>query len=83
MRLDRAVSKFIADGLKKLGITVVHITPDDAQRYYESQFAPFHRDRFDRMIIAQSASLGFTLVSNDADFPAYEARGIVKLLRND
>ncbi len=54
-----------------LQVQTLVITPDHAQRYYEIQAITDHKDPFDRSIIAQAASTGFTVLSDDRKFPLY------------
>ncbi len=65
------LSTFIYQSLAQLQVQVLSITPEHAQRYYEIQPIENHKDPFDRTIIAQSASTGFTVLSDDRMFPLY------------
>ena len=40
-------------------------------RFYEIQMIKDHKDQYDRTIIAQAASTGFTVLSDDSKFPFY------------
>lgn len=57
--------------LRELRVQVLPITPAHAQRHYEIQPVADHNDLFDRMIIAQGASTGLPVVSDDGKFPRY------------
>lgn len=65
------LSTFIYQALTQLQVQILAITPEHAQRYYEIQPIGDHRDPFDRTIIAQAASTGFTTLSDDRKFPLY------------
>lgn len=65
------LSTFIAQALSDLQVQVLAITPEHSQRFHEIQLEKDHRDQFDRIIIAQGASTGFTVLSDDAKFPHY------------
>lgn len=62
---------FIAQALTALQVQVLPILPEHAQRFYEIQLMKDHKDQFDRTIIAQGASTGFVILSNDRKFPHY------------
>lgn len=65
------VATFIAQALSDLQVQVLAITAERVQRFYEIQLMKDHRDQFDRIIIAQGASTGFTVISDDTKFPHY------------
>ncbi len=65
------LSTFIGQALSDLQVQVLAITPEHSQRFYEIQLEKDHRDQFDRIIIAQGASTGFTVLSDDTKFPHY------------
>lgn len=65
------LSTFINQALTALQVQVLAITPEHAQRFYEIQLMKGHKDQFDRTIIAQGASTGFTVLSDDENFPFY------------
>ena len=69
--LNIPLATFLYQGLTELDIQTLVITPGHAQRYYEIQPIENHKDPFDRTIIAQAASTGFTVLSNDRNFPLY------------
>ena len=63
--LDKvAAARFI-----ELGITFAHATIAGA-------LPPHHRDPFDRMIVAQAQSEGFTIVTRDERIAAYDVPGL-------
>lgn len=65
------LSTFIEQALNDLQVRVLAITPEHAQRFYEIQLIKDHKDQFDRTIIAQAASTGFIVLSDDSKFPLY------------
>lgn len=65
------LSTFINQALTDLQVQVLPILPEHAQRFYEIQLMKDHKDQFDRTIIAQGASTGFVILSNDRKFPHY------------
>lgn len=71
IKITVPIATFIAQALSDLQVQVLAITPEHAQRFYEIQLVNEHRDQFDRIIIAQAASTGFTVLSDDRQFPHY------------
>ena len=71
IKVTAPLSTFIAQALSDLQVQVLAITPEHSQRFYEIQLVKDHRDQFDRIIIAQGASTGFTILSDDTKFPHY------------
>lgn len=71
LKINKPLSEFIGDALRQLRVQILDITPAHAQRHYEIQSVPDHNDLFDRMIIAQGASTGLPVVSDDGKFPRY------------
>ena len=65
------LATFFQQALSNLQVQVLHITPEHAQRFYEIQMIEDHKDQYDRTIIAQAASTGFTVLSDDTKFPFY------------
>ena len=74
LKINVPLSTFIAQALSDLQVQVLAITPEHAQRFYEIQLIKDHKDQFDRTIIAQGASTGFTVLSDDTKFPHYPIR---------
>lgn len=70
-KINIPLSTFIDKALNDLQVQVLAITPEHAQRFNEIQLVEDHRDQFDRIIIAQVASTGFTILSDDSKFPNY------------
>ena len=65
------LSTYISQALSYLQVHILPITPEHSQRFYEIQLMKDHKDQFDRTIIAQAASTGFIVLSDDAKFPFY------------
>ena len=74
------IEAFIEKALNDLKVEILNITPKHAQRFYEIQLMKNHKDQYDRMIIAQSASTGISVVSADQKFPLYK---MIKVIPND
>ncbi len=65
------VGTFIDQALTELRVQILPIAVEHSQRYYEIQPVDDHKDPFDRIIIAQAAHTGFTVLSDDRRFPDY------------
>jgi PIN domain nuclease of toxin-antitoxin system len=65
------LSTFINEAIQSLHLIVLNLTAEHSQRFYEIQPIKDHKDIYDRMLIAQTASTGFTMVSTDGNFPFY------------
>jgi PIN domain nuclease of toxin-antitoxin system len=65
------LSTFINEAVQSLRLIVLNLTAEHSQRFYEIQPIKDHKDIYDRMLIAQTASTGFTMVSTDGNFPFY------------
>jgi len=72
LKITTTLEDFIVQGLLELGASILPILPAHAQRHFEIQPVEGHSDLFDRMILAQAASTGFTLLSYDRQFPFYK-----------
>jgi PIN domain nuclease of toxin-antitoxin system len=79
IKINIPLATFFNQALQALNVQVLAITPEHGQRFYEIQLVEDHKDQYDRMIIAQGASTGFTIISDDRKFPLYP----VKLISND
>jgi len=73
------LATYINQGLVQMQIQVLAITPEHSQRYYKIQALKNHNDPFDRVIVAQAASTGFTAISDDENVPFYP----IELISND
>ena len=71
VKIDLPLSTFFYQALIDLQVEILAITPEHAQRFYEIQMIKDHRDQYDRTIIAQAASTGFIVLSDDKKFPFY------------
>ena len=78
-KIDKPLADFWNESLQEMRVQILNITPEHAQRFYEIQPIKDHFDQFDRMIIAQAASTGIPVVSNDGKFPAYK---MIQLIEN-
>jgi PIN domain nuclease of toxin-antitoxin system len=80
LKINKPLAVFWEEALSELRIQTLNITPQHSQRFYEIQAIKGHSDIFDRMLIAQAASTGITLVSADQKFPFYK---MISLIQND
>jgi PIN domain nuclease of toxin-antitoxin system len=71
IKIDVPLALFLQQALSDLQVEILPITPEHAQRFYEIQMIKDHKDQYDRTIIAQAASTGFTVLSDDTKFPFY------------
>ncbi len=71
VKITVPLATFFQQALSNLQVQVLNITPEHAQRFYEIQMIKDHKDQYDRTIIAQAASTGFTVLSDDTKFPFY------------
>ena len=65
------LATFLNEALSSLQVHILSITPEYSQRFFEIQLMKDHKDQFDRIIISQAASTGFTVISDDEKFPFY------------
>jgi PIN domain nuclease of toxin-antitoxin system len=65
------LATYLNQALTELKVQILAITPEHSQRFYEIQPLENHKDPFDRTIIAQAASTGFVILSDDSKFPHY------------
>ena len=65
------LATFLNEALSSLQVHILSITPEYSQRFFEIQLMKDHKNQFDRIIISQAASTGFTVVSDDEKFPFY------------
>ncbi len=79
IKINTSLAVFFENALKDLNVQILPILPAHAQRFYEIQFIKEHRDQYDKTIIAQAASTGFTVISDDEKFPFYP----IKLISNN
>lgn len=72
------LSEYINNALNSLQVKVLEITTEHSQRFYELNLLDNHKDQYDRIIIAQAMSTGYTVLSDDRKFPLYP----IKLISN-
>ena len=65
------LATFLNEALSSLQVHILSITPEYSQRFFEIQLIKDHKDQFDRIIISQAASTGFTVISDDEKFLFY------------
>jgi PIN domain nuclease of toxin-antitoxin system len=75
IRIKQALGKLVIapefyDVIKDEGFEMLSITPDHA--YAVGELPMYHRDPFDRMIIAQAKLEGLTIATQDSVFKKYE-----------
>lgn len=78
IKINTSLTVFFDNALKDLNVQILPILPAHAQRFYEIQFIKEHRDQYDKTIIAQAASTGFIVISDDEKFPFYP----IKIISN-
>ncbi|MFN2234719.1 MAG: type II toxin-antitoxin system VapC family toxin [Anaerolineales bacterium] len=75
IRIKQALGKLVIapefyDVIKDEGFEMLSITPDHA--YAVGELPMYHRDPFDRMIIAQAKLEGLTIATQDSVFKKYD-----------
>lgn len=60
------------DALDQLAATPLHLRPRHSTGLYA--LPPIHKDPFDRMLIAQAAAEGLTLVTMDGEIAKYASK---------
>lgn len=69
LELGSSFAGFMSKYVQRSDLQLVAIEPSHVATYSELAF--FHRDPFDRMIIAQALSEGFPVLSADPNFSKY------------
>lgn len=69
LQLQRPLPEIIQEQCARNGLLLLPIEPRDI--YNLGQLPLHHTDPFDRMIIPQSKLRGFSLVTDDGEFPQY------------
>ncbi|MDQ8043402.1 MAG: type II toxin-antitoxin system VapC family toxin [Solirubrobacteraceae bacterium] len=69
LELPVPVEQYVPSRAREIGATLVAIEHDHALRV--AGLPPLHRDPFDRLLVAQAAALGATLLTADAAVAAY------------
>ena len=67
--LRKALAEIIHEQCAQNGLLLLPIEPGAI--YSLSQLPPHHADPFDRLIISQTKLHGFSVVTNDGEFPKY------------
>lgn len=70
------LATYLNEALAYLSVQVLGISSEHARRFYEIQPMKNHKDPIDRTIISQAASTGFTVLSDDENFPFYPIKVI-------
>lgn len=73
-QLHRKYEEFIDIGLNRYGFQILPILPTHTTKVIELPF--YHRDPFDRLLVAQGLIEGIPIISNDSALDAY---GVVRL----
>src|SRR4051794_25216733 len=76
IEISGSIQRLVDRSLRYAGIQVVPIEPDHVDSVADLPF--FHRDPFDRLIVAQAKSLEATVIGKDEAFDRY---GIERLWR--
>ena len=58
----------VAERCQAMGVEILPITPEHCERF--QGLPKYHKDPFDRMIVAQSLAEGYTLVTKDENIRA-------------
>ena len=74
LRLPDPPARWLTDRLRLLGLQTLGVTVDHTIAL--SSLPPFHRDPFDRILIAQAASEHLTLLTTDRRFREYSVEAI-------
>ena len=65
LRLEGVTPEQLVDAAQQQGFDLLPLDPRLAASFSRLPVAPQHRDPFDRMLVWQAISLGYTLVSRD------------------
>ena len=65
LQLDGATPEMLVDAAQQQGFDLLPLDPRLAASFSRLPVDPQHRDPFDRMLLWQALSLGYTLVSRD------------------
>lgn len=72
--LPEPVERFVPDRMRRTGVVPVAIEP--AHALGAATLPPWHRDPFDRLLVAQARALGVPLVTADAQVMRYDVQVI-------
>jgi PIN domain nuclease of toxin-antitoxin system len=74
LELESAISEWWTDSIARNHLEVLNISSEDV--FAVEPLTLFHRDPFDRLLIAQAINHGLTLVSADSAFDAYPVQRV-------
>lgn len=69
IELSTTIRKLVNQSIRDIGIGVLPIEPEHLDELSTLPF--FHRDPFDRLLIAQAKSVGATIIGKDTAFDRY------------
>lgn len=76
LRLEEVTPEQLVDFAQQQGFELLPLDPRLAASFSRLPVAPQHRDPFDRMLVWQAISLGYTLVSRDRKIAATPQVGL-------
>ncbi len=76
LRLEEVTPEQLVDFAQQQGFELLPLDPRLAASFSRLPVAPQHRDPFDRMLVWQAISLGYTLVSRDRKIIASPHAGL-------
>ena len=74
LKLPVPPAEYVASRCKRLGVSVIGLTMEQATTV--GSLPLYHRDPFDRLLIAQAVLDGYTIISADKMFKKYKVRVI-------
>lgn len=76
LRLEGVTAELLVDAAQQQGFDLLPLDPRLAASFSRLPADPQHRDPFDRMLVWQAISLGYTLVSRDRKIAASPLPGL-------
>lgn len=76
LALQGATPETLVDAAQQQGFDLLPLDPRLAASFTRLPIDPQHRDPFDRMLVWQAISLGYTLVSRDRKITASQINGL-------
>lgn len=76
LRLEEVTPEQLVDFAQQQGFELLPLDPRLAASFSRLPVAPQHRDPFDRMLVWQAISLGYTLVSRDRKIAEKQTEGL-------
>ena len=76
LRLEEVTPEQLVDFAQQQGFELLPLDPRLAASFSRLPVAPQHRDPFDRMLVWQAISLGYTLVSRDRKITEKQTEGL-------